>query len=264
MIMEPRVFLGYAREEDEACRVIQNELADIAYVIPWPLVFKGGDYTLERLLLEVKKFDFGVFLIAPNDIAEVRGKRYLIARDNVILEAGIFFSELGRSRTLLVGPSANPAAAFDFHLPTDLDGLTLIKYRPYVDRKDIPVRLGSACNQIRDIIKDLEELPDERLREYLNVLSSGLIYLLRHLSLRSLSIGYAIQVVKHFNGEDTGCEHAWERAGRHAVRALTAMALATSDSHGCDISSLGRSLLEENIIKERFSRAFGMPLMRIP
>jgi predicted nucleotide-binding protein len=69
----------------------------------------------------------------------------LIARDNVLFESGMFFSQLGRKRTFLAAPSPEPARPF--HLPSDLDGLTLVRYSVLSDRADLPAKLGAACTK---------------------------------------------------------------------------------------------------------------------
>lgn len=83
--MEPKVFLGCSTEPKDIARFVQSDLQDVAQVKLWYHgVFEAGDYVLERLLTIVREYDFGIFLITPDDIAEVKGKRYLIARDNVL------------------------------------------------------------------------------------------------------------------------------------------------------------------------------------
>jgi len=112
--MEPKVFLGCSSKAKDIARFIQSDLQDIAQIKPWYQgVFEAGDYVLERLLTIVREFDFGVFLITPDDIGEFKGKRYLIARDNVLFEAGVFFTQLGRKRTLLVAPSIDTDGAVE-------------------------------------------------------------------------------------------------------------------------------------------------------
>lgn len=187
-------------------------------------------------------------------------------------EAGVFFTQLGRKRTLLVAPWIDTDGAVDFHLPSDLDGLTLIldgltliKYRSFRDKTEMSSRLGPACTEIRNILESFDRLPDERLREYLSVLSGGLIYLLRLLSYRSLGHEDVTKIIAHFNhGDTTNCSQAWQRTAKYAVRALTAMGLVTSDAHGCSITGLGRTILENRFVRERNSRALGIELVGIP
>jgi len=150
-------------------------------------------------------------------------------------------------------------------LPSDLDGLTLIKYRSFRDKKEMSSRLGPACTEIRNIVERFDRLPDERLREYLGDLSGGLIFLLRHLSYRSLGDEDVAKIIAHFNhGDTTKCAAAWQRTGKYAVRALSALGLVTSDGHGCSITGLGRAILENKFVKERNSRALGIELVGIP
>src|SRR5262249_33890146 len=157
------------------------------------------------------KYDFAVFLITPDDIIEFRGSNYLVARDNVLFEAGLFFTRLGRKRTLLVTPRRSKEDNLSFHLPSDLEGLNIITFRPFSEDEDMAPRLGPATTKIRALIKKEKHLPkkDANVSKeldgtkaniyippaankrvtilnpvdiYLKGLSGGLIYLLRHLS----------------------------------------------------------------------------------
>jgi|SRR6267143_286550 len=143
----PRLFLGSSSESLPQAETLQQLLAPVASVHLWNQSFyKPGYFTLETLIDKVSQFDFAVFLVSPEDVAEIRGRRALIARDNVLFEAGLFFGQLGRRRTLLVAP-ANP----DFHLPSDLRGLTLVEYHG-ADTTSWSASLGSAASQIKEVI----------------------------------------------------------------------------------------------------------------
>jgi predicted nucleotide-binding protein len=147
-IRRRRVFIGCASEDLQMARVIQNQLSKIALVRIWNQgVFRAGGYVLETLLRQVKEYDCAVFLITPNDMVEVRGKRYLVARDNVLFEAGLFFSQLGRQRTFLVVPETT-----GLHLPSDLEGLINLSYPPTSDPSDLEMALASVYNPIIDVL----------------------------------------------------------------------------------------------------------------
>jgi predicted nucleotide-binding protein len=92
---------------------------DFRTIIRWDQdVFSPSDYPLSRLIEIVNCYDFGIFVYGPDDIAELGGKRVLIARDNVIFEAGLFFSQLDRKRVFLVKPDKPSATSLPpFHLP---------------------------------------------------------------------------------------------------------------------------------------------------
>src|SRR5215475_3185082 len=121
--MLPTLFLGSSTEAKGIAFNIKGELKDVCETTPWyEGVFRPGDYPLERLLDITNTFDFALFLVTADDTTLIRGQTLLVARDNVIFEAGIFLKALGRSRTVLATPR------IDLHVPSDLAGLTRITY----------------------------------------------------------------------------------------------------------------------------------------
>ena len=103
-------------------------LQDIADVDPWTTVFNPGVSTLERLVELTREVDFAAFVFAQDDWT-MKGASPEVAsgqaspRDNVVFEAGLFGGALGIRRTFIL--HANGAK-----LPTDLLGLTSIRYDP--------------------------------------------------------------------------------------------------------------------------------------
>ncbi|HUB12082.1 MAG TPA: TIR domain-containing protein [Acetobacteraceae bacterium] len=149
-VRRKRVFIGCASEDLQVARIIQNQLSKTALVRVWNQgVFKAGGYVLETLLRQVKEYDCAIFLITPNDVVEIRGRRYLVARDNVLFEAGLFFSQLGRQRTFLVVPETN-----ELHLPSDLEGLINLSYPRTMDASDLEMALASVYNPIIDVLSN--------------------------------------------------------------------------------------------------------------
>ena len=67
---------------------------------------------------------YAVALVTPDDTAEIKGKSYIIPRDNVIFEYGLFLGKLGRKKSFLVMPDNTP----DLQIMSDLHGVTTIKY----------------------------------------------------------------------------------------------------------------------------------------
>ncbi|MGA2057615.1 MAG: TIR domain-containing protein [Bradyrhizobium sp.] len=144
-----RVFIGCASEDIDVARKIQKQLDREALVQIWDQgVFKAGGYVLETLLRLVKEIDFAIFLLTPRDIIEFRGKKHLVARDNVLFEAGLFYSQLGRHRTFLVVPRAE-----DLKLPSDLEGLIHLTYTAPENWSDIASALGPICSDIIDALR---------------------------------------------------------------------------------------------------------------
>src|SRR5919108_4171237 len=126
--MKPRIFLGSSGQQEKLLKALTRGLQDIADVEPWTTVFNPGVSTLDRLVELTREVDFAAFVFAQDDWT-TRGPSPEAAsgeaspRDNVVFEAGLFGGALGMRRTFIL--HANGAK-----LPTDLLGLTSIRYDP--------------------------------------------------------------------------------------------------------------------------------------
>ena len=126
--MKPRIFLGSSGDQEKLLQALTRGLQDIADVDPWTTVFNPGVSTLDRLVELTREVDFAAFVFAQDDWT-MRGASPDAAsgqaspRDNVVFEAGLFGGALGIRRTFIL--HANGAK-----LPTDLLGLTSIRYDP--------------------------------------------------------------------------------------------------------------------------------------
>jgi hypothetical protein len=126
--MKPRIFLGSSGQQEKLLQALTRGLEDIADVDPWTTVFNPGVSTLERLVELTGEVDFAAFVFAQDDWT-TKGRSPEAAsgeaspRDNVVFEAGLFGGALGMRRTFIL--HANGAK-----LPTDLLGLTSIRYDP--------------------------------------------------------------------------------------------------------------------------------------
>jgi len=114
-------------------------------------VFEASGNSLDDLIEILGKIDFGVFVFSPDDISKIRQKRYLVARDNVIFEMGLFVGRLGKKRTLYVVPRETK----DFHLPSDLIGVSPLGYESNRSDGNIQAALGSVSTRIKERIKQL-------------------------------------------------------------------------------------------------------------
>jgi hypothetical protein len=126
--MKPRIFLGSSGQQETLVQALTQGLQDIADVDPWTSVFNPGVSTLERLVELTREVDFAAFVFAQDDWTMRGGSPdsdsgQASPRDNVVFEAGLFGGALGIRRTFIL--HANGAK-----LPTDLDGLTSIRYDP--------------------------------------------------------------------------------------------------------------------------------------
>jgi hypothetical protein len=124
--MRPRVFLGSSGQQEKLLQALTRGLQDIADVEPWTTVFNPGVSTLDRLVELTREVDFAAFVFAQDDWTAKGGSEgagEASPRDNVVFEAGLFGGALGIRRTFIL--HANGAK-----LPTDLLGLTSIRYDP--------------------------------------------------------------------------------------------------------------------------------------
>jgi hypothetical protein len=126
--MKPRIFLGSSGQQEKLLHALTRGLQDIADVDPWTSVFNPGVSTLDRLVELTREVDFAAFVFAQDDWTTKGASPEAASgqdspRDNVVFEAGLFGGALGIRRTLIL--HANGAK-----LPTDLLGLTSIRYDP--------------------------------------------------------------------------------------------------------------------------------------
>jgi hypothetical protein len=126
--MKPRIFLGSSGEQEKLLQALTRGLRDIAEVEPWTTVFNPGVSTLDRLVELTREVDFAAFVFAQDDWttkgdSQDAASGQASPRDNVVFEAGLFGGALGIRRTFIL--HANGAK-----LPTDLLGLTSIRYDP--------------------------------------------------------------------------------------------------------------------------------------
>src|SRR5215467_12367803 len=126
--MKPRIFLGSSGQQEKLLQALTRGLQDVADVDPWTTVFNPGVSTLERLVELTREVDFAAFVFGQDDWTAKGASPDAPAgqaspRDNVVFEAGLFGGALGIRRTFIL--HANGAK-----LPTDLDGLTSIRYDP--------------------------------------------------------------------------------------------------------------------------------------
>jgi hypothetical protein len=126
--MKPRIFLGTSAQQDKLLAALTRGLQDIADVDAWTTVFTPGVSTLGRLVELTREVDFAAFVFAQDDwttkgASPEADPGQASPRDNVVFEAGLFGGALGIGRTFIL--HANGAK-----LPTDLLGLTSIRYDP--------------------------------------------------------------------------------------------------------------------------------------
>jgi hypothetical protein len=132
--MKPRLFLGSSGKQAKVVQALTRGLADVADVEPWTAVFNPGVSTLDRLVELTHEVDFAAFVFALDDWtsnpSDETAQGQASPRDNVVFEAGLFGGALGMRRTFILH-------AKGAKLPTDLLGMTAVRYPPALTAADM-------------------------------------------------------------------------------------------------------------------------------
>lgn len=149
----PRIFIGSSSESLQVARGIKANLEEIAEVRIWDEgLFSPSRYTFEDLLEFTTSFDFAIFVWSGDDSITSRGALFSAPRDNVILEAGLFYGALGRERIFLCGPR-DPS----IKTPSDLLGLKVLSFQEPTDA-NYRAATGSASAEVASRILALGPL----------------------------------------------------------------------------------------------------------
>ena len=150
--LHPVVFIGSSTESLEIARAIRSNFSHDDFVVNlWTdRVFGPSRFPIVDLERQVQEADFAVLVLGADDIVESRNEKSYVPRDNVILELGLFIGALSYERTFMVVPRD-----CDIKIPTDLSGLTSLNYKSD-DSKNLIALLGPVCDELRDIINDMD------------------------------------------------------------------------------------------------------------
>jgi hypothetical protein len=147
---KPRVFLGSSAKQEKLLQLLTRGLEDVAQVEPWTTSFNPGTTTVERLLELTREVDFAAFIFAHDDWTTISPRAadsgqsgQASPRDNVVFEAGLFGGALGMRRTFILHAS-------DAKLPSDLLGLTCIRYSEATAPSDMSVVCQKLCQAIEN------------------------------------------------------------------------------------------------------------------
>jgi Predicted nucleotide-binding protein containing TIR-like domain len=129
---KPRIFIGSSGKQAELLEELARGLEDVADVEPWTTTFNPGRSTLDRLVELSQEVDFAAFVFAQDDWTTTDASQSGEAspRDNVVFEAGLFGGALGIRRTFILH-------ANDSKLPSDLLGLTTVRYDPATSAAEV-------------------------------------------------------------------------------------------------------------------------------
>jgi SAM-dependent methyltransferase len=131
----------------ESLRLVEERLENKVGLVPWTSAFDPGDMTAEALVAHAKTMGAAVVVLTGDDATESRGEGYCSPRDNLIFEAGIFISQLGLGRVLLLSEQAAK-------MPSDLLGVTLKLFKgPDESGQMTDVKMRSLANAISEFIE---------------------------------------------------------------------------------------------------------------
>lgn len=280
MVQTPRPIAFLACSSEAAVNIapsIQAMVSRSAIVQMWTQdFFRPGRFVLEELVDQAGKFDFCLILFAADDIVNLRGKKYIAARDNTVLEAGLFISKIGRYRTLILLPDMP-----NLRLPSDLAGLTVIKYPAKPDPDLISAELGPAC---REIVRAIDSLGFKEITapittggmlavmkvfESALVLGDGGIELILATFSGAITLGlkagaYEEDVIivadkQHtWESRDETREHkGWEKAGQYCVLFLISQSFIRrfQGTRVCyELTDVGKAFLKGEIFEDNYRK----------
>jgi predicted nucleotide-binding protein len=144
--MKPNIFIGSSAEGIAIAEAIERHLQHKFEVTVWKSgVFNLSSTTIDDLLEKLSESDFGIFVFSADDLATIGESNYSIARDNVLYELELYTGRLGGFHTFIITPSISP---LEFHLPSDLIGITVGQYDP--KRGNLLSAVSPFCGQLKD------------------------------------------------------------------------------------------------------------------
>jgi hypothetical protein len=147
--LKPKVFVASSVEGLDVAYPMQVNLQHDADLTVWSQgVFSLSVTPLDSITEALNSSDFGIFVFSPDDETRMRDSVSDTVRDNVIFELGLFIGKLGKRRCFIVMPDN-----IDFHIPTDLVGVTPAIYSGIRDKAELAAALGPACHEIRQAMK---------------------------------------------------------------------------------------------------------------
>jgi hypothetical protein len=149
---KPKVFVGSSSEARETAQAFCSALRHAASMVPWWLSpeFKPMHSTLDGLLDACNRYDFGLFIMTPDDKIESRGVKGFSTRDNVLFEHGLFLGKLGPERAFAVIQDVKGKKKVK--VPADLLGITLPSFTQ-LDKHDLIASVNTATQIVQEAIE---------------------------------------------------------------------------------------------------------------
>jgi predicted nucleotide-binding protein len=152
---EPSLFIGSSTEGLPIAHALQAELDEECEPVVWRQgVFGPTRSTISALVNTAQDSDFAALILTPDDSLVIRGAENTAARDNVIFELGLFLGTLGPQRIFIIHPRNR-----DLRLPSDLAGVTCLKYRDNRRDQNLQAAIGPAATIIRNRIATMGNRP---------------------------------------------------------------------------------------------------------
>ena len=162
--IKPRIFIASSVEGLDAAYAIQELLEFSAECTVWDQdVFAPSSVTLLDLIKRAQNSDYGIFVFSFDDTIKIRDTEELTVRDNVVFELGLFIGIIGIANCFIVMPRSND----DIHLPTDLTGITPLKYNAKRADNNLKAALGPSANQIKRALRSFSP-PDKQMSDELS------------------------------------------------------------------------------------------------
>jgi len=162
--VKPRIFIGSSTTSATYARAIHAQLANHAECTVWTEgAFNLAAATVQELHRNLRDSDFGIFVFAPDDAADIKGDLLKVTRDNVVYEAGLFSGFLASDRCFIAVPQS-----VRVRIPTDLLGMTLGSYEDQRMDGNSQAAVSSFCLDVEARISTMglfTGLPDDELRE---------------------------------------------------------------------------------------------------
>ena len=149
-----KIFIGSSSESKLIADAIFSQFEYSHDAKVWNFAFDASSITITEIIKKAKESDFAIMVLGEDDVLTSRGEVYSTARDNVILELGIFIGHLGLENCFIVIPSS---AEHKVRIASDLSGVTLLKYNSGIDNPSESVL--TACRSIEAAMKKSPENP---------------------------------------------------------------------------------------------------------
>ena len=170
--MKPLVFIASSTEGLPIANAVHASMGRDVYCTTWnQSALRPGQTIIEALLQSTHDYEFGIFVLTPDDSAIIRGINLKIARDNVWFEMGLFMSRVGKERTFMIVPILSKHDQRGLRILSDLYGIIWVDYDS--THPNMEASVGTACNRILKAIREATPSEDRMIKVHLFNKQSG-------------------------------------------------------------------------------------------